>query len=138
MSLEDNVIISEPVSLKNNKIELPQEILDGLGIQEGDRLVAMGDRKRKEIVLYHLSDVEGKLVQLHVTMKDIRGSLAGLTRLLADAKVDIQTAMLPPSIEDKSTFTAVLNLTKLAISLGDLEARISDLDYVLKVEIESH
>ncbi len=138
MSLEDNVIISEPVSLKNKKIELPQEILEGLGIQEGDSLVAMGDRKRKEIVLYHLSDVEGKLVELHVTMKDVRGSLAGLTRLLADAKVDILTANLPPSIEEKSTFTAVLSLAKLAISLGDLEARISDLDYVLKVEIESH
>ncbi|MFQ5976922.1 MAG: hypothetical protein ACE5OZ_02175 [Candidatus Heimdallarchaeota archaeon] len=138
MTLEDNVIISEPISLENGKISIPKDILDGLGIQEGGKMVAMGDRKRKEIVLYHLSDVEGKLVELQVTMKDTRGSLAELTQLLAKANVDIQTAVLPPSIEDQSVFSAVLNLTKLSISLGDLEGRIRDLDFVVDVEIESH
>ncbi|MFX0115309.1 MAG: hypothetical protein ACFFB3_12240 [Candidatus Hodarchaeota archaeon] len=138
MTFEENVIISEPIILKDGKISIPKDILDNLGVKEGDNLVAMGDRKRKEIVLYHLSDVEGKLVELRVTMKDVRGSLAGLTQLLAETDIDVQTAVLPPAIEGKSIFSAVLNLTKLSITLGDLESRIRDLEFVVNVEIESH
>ncbi len=138
MDVEDKVILSEPLSIKDGKIEIPKDIIESLRIKEGDRLVAMGDTKRREIVLYHLSETEAKLVELKVTMKDVRGSIAGLTQVLADANVSVETAVLPPAISAQSTFTAVLNLSKLTIGLPELESKIRDLDFVTKIKIESH
>ena len=137
VSLE-KVIISEPLVVKAGKIEIPKDILDEMRIRDGDRLVAMGDSKRREIVLYHISDTEAKFVEIRVTMKDVRGSIAKLTQVFADAEVNVETAVLPPAIENKSIFTAILNLSKLSIGLADLESMICALDFVIKVDIESH
>jgi AbrB family looped-hinge helix DNA binding protein len=71
------------------RITMPSSLRDAMGIAEGMRVMLIGELDKKEIRIIPFADPEAKLIEISVTLSDVRGALAKVATILAKNKIDL-------------------------------------------------
>ncbi|MEM2914155.1 MAG: AbrB family transcriptional regulator [Candidatus Bathyarchaeia archaeon] len=81
--------ISEIVRIDNRgRVTLPSTLREAVGLSEGMFVMLVADIEEKNVKILPFADPEAKLVEFHITIRDIPGALAKAASALAEKKVD--------------------------------------------------
>lgn len=81
--------ISEIVRIDNRgRVTLPSTLREAVGISEGMFVMLVADVEEKNVKILPFADPEAKLVEFHITIRDIPGALAKTASALAEKNVD--------------------------------------------------
>ncbi|MEM3602116.1 MAG: AbrB family transcriptional regulator [Candidatus Bathyarchaeia archaeon] len=81
--------ISEIVRIDNRgRVTLPSTLREAVGLSEGMFVMLVADIEDKNVKILPFADPEAKLVEFHITIRDIPGALAKAASALAEKKVD--------------------------------------------------
>lgn len=79
-----------------------------------------------------------RLYEVCIVLRDVRGAIAKVAKVLADAKVNIKTGAVfyIPGNPELGTWTSFIDISKVAGSIPDLERKLQGLDEVAGVLFE--
>ncbi|MHA1361998.1 MAG: ACT domain-containing protein [Candidatus Freyarchaeota archaeon] len=118
-----------------NRITLPQKICEMLDIKEGTRFLVIADKSKSKIILYPVVLGEEKFAELYMKLRDRPGVLGEVATELGKMNINIESTVVPPSVEKVSEFYAIINCTECSLPIVDVEERLKKLENTIEVEI---
>jgi AbrB family looped-hinge helix DNA binding protein len=118
-----------------NQITLPKEICKTLDIKEGTRFLIIADKTKPRITLYPIILGKEKFAELHMKLRNIPGVLGKVATELGKMNINIESSIVPPSVEKISDFQAVINLTQCKLSIVEIEEKLRKLENTIEAEI---
>ena len=118
-----------------NRITLPQKICEMLDIKEGTRFLVIADKSKSKIILYPVVLGEEKFAELYMKLRDRPGVLGEVATELGKMNINIESTVVPPSVEKVSEFYAIINCTECSLPIVEVEERLKKLENTIEVEI---
>ncbi len=120
------------------RVTLPSSIREAVRLSEGMYVMLIADLDKKEVRIVPFAAPEARLVELHITFKDVLGALAGAAVVLAENGVDLLSSESRTLQRGGSAeWFAIADVSKCACKLEELKRKILKEGAAKVVEFQS-